>query len=104
MFVDWTILVGVLTIIMLLSVMTAVSWRYYFRNRLYRLREEDHFFSNHLPVTYLTDEGQPQDLWINANSYMIYGGLFSKLQKFRHDMCTDDAGWYHFCLFTAAGR
>ncbi len=91
MLVDWTILVGVLTIIMLLGVMTAVSWRYNFRNRLYRLREKDHFFSNYLPVTYVTDEGQPQDLWINANNYVIYGVLFSKLQKFRHGMCTDDA-------------
>lgn len=100
--VDWPSIVAIVTIIAMIGIMIAIIFRRQFRTQLYNRTPADYYTSNHLPVSYLSDDGKGRDMWVTPSEFVSFGGLHNIAKGMKHGMCTDDAGWTQFCLFSAA--
>ena len=101
--VDWPSVVGLFTIVAMVGLMVALILRHQFRVSAFNRKPIDYYNSKHLPVALLEEKtGRVKDMWLTPNEFVIFGGLYKKVDKMRHGLCTDDAGWTQFCLFAAA--
>lgn len=100
--IDWPVIVAVVTIVAMVCLMVAIIFRRQFRMQLFDRAPYDYYMSKHLPVSYLTHDGNVIDLWVTPSEFVSFGGLYNIAKGMKHGMCTDDAGWTQFCLFAAA--
>lgn len=100
--IDWPSIVSVVTIIAMIGLMIAIIFRRQFRQHLYDRTPADYYMSQHLPISYLSDDGKARDMWVTPSEFVSFGGLYNIAKGMKHGMCTDDAGWTQFCLFAAA--
>lgn len=100
--VDWPMILGVVFLILMVGLLVALTIRHNARARLLSHDWRGHFTSKHLPVAYLSKTGEMKDMLLNHSQYIVFGTLNNKVANMRHGMCTDDPGWTHYCLLSAA--
>lgn len=102
-YLNWSHVLGVFSILMLIVLLVALTIRHTFRMKLYNKQSDQHFNSKFLPVSFLEPKtGRVRDMWLSPNEYVVFAGLVKQCQRFRHGLCTDTPGWTQFAYFAAA--
>lgn len=98
LYIDWIVFVNIFAVVLLIALLVALVMRYSFRSRLYNSEATERFTEAQYPIAVLNPDGSVEDIWVNANNYVVFGGIVQKCKQMRHGLCTDTPGWYQYVL------
>ncbi|AAK77706.1 ORF37 [White spot syndrome virus] len=100
---NWPMVVGVFFILAITALAVALYIRHASKQEKYSTSHiNEQFTAKQLPVTYLSKTGKLKDMHLTHSDFMAYVDVHNRTKTLKHPMCTDEAGWAHFCLLASA--